>query len=593
MPRYSEEIIEEVRQSNDIVDVISQYMNLKRSGRNYFGLCPFHNEKSPSFSVSPDKQIFHCFGCGVGGNVITFVMRIEGINFVEAIQMLAERVNIQLPTIQNGLDTIKEELKAKIYKVNEFTAQFYHKNLYGSNSKIAQEYVKNRRLTNDTLEAFQIGFSGKFNELYSELKKQGFEDKEILESGLVNRNENGKYIDRYRNRLMFPICDVRGRVIAFGGRVLDDSKPKYINSPENLVYSKGRNLFGLNVAKKYDLKKLLIVEGYMDVISLHQRGIKNVVAPLGTALTSQQGFLLRKNAEQIILSFDSDEAGLNAKIRAIDILQNMGCDLRVLQMEGAKDPDEYIIKYGNARFQSLIDKAISVIEFKVKILRNKYDIQNVNDKIKFLNEIAKLISKIDNTMEREIYIEKIALEYDISKEAIYAEVNKLMYTGVHTAKLLEKTKPVVVHKKIENNDVSERIRKRENMILSILLTGDLNLYEIIKQNVNYDEFKDELNKQIAKKLYEEFEKGNSNINGILDNLNEEEQSHVTAIMADDYEIEDMEKAIDDIIHAYQKDKLNERKMQILSLLEEDIDINQKNELEKELNELIIQIVKMK
>ena len=331
----------------------------------------------------------------------------------------------------------------------------------------------------------------------------------------------------------------------------------------------------------------------MDVISLHQRGIKNVVAPLGTALTSQQGFLLRKNAEQIILSFDADEAGLNAKIRAIDILQNMGCDLRVLQMEGAKDPDEYIIKYGNVRFQSLIDKAISVVEFKVKILRNKYDIQNVNDKIKFLNEIAKLISKIDNTMEREIYIEKIALEYDISKEAIYAEVNKLMYTGSNTAKLLEKTKPVVVHRKTENNDVSERIRKRENMILSILLTGDLNLYEIIKQNVNYDEFKDELNKQIAKKLYEEFEKGNSNINGILDNLNEEEQSHITALMADDYEIEDMEKAIDDIMHGYQKDKLNERKMQILSLLEEDIDINQKKELEKELNELIIQIVKMK
>ena len=593
MPRYSEEIIEEVRQSNDIVDVISQYMNLKRSGRNYFGLCPFHNEKSPSFSVSPDKQIFHCFGCGVGGNVITFVMRIEGINFIEAIQILAERANIQLPTIQNSSDTIKEELKAKIYKVNEFTAQFYHKNLYGSNAKIAQEKVKKRRLTNDTLEAFQIGFSGKFNELYSELKKQGFEDREILESGLVNRNENGTYIDRYRNRLMFPICDVRGRVIAFGGRVLDDSKPKYINSPENLVYSKGRNLFGLNIAKKYDIKKLLIVEGYMDVISLHQRGIKNVVAPLGTALTSQQGFLLRKNAEQIILSFDADEAGLNAKIRAIDILQNMGCDIRILQMEGAKDPDEYIIKYGNARFQSLIDKAISVVEFKVKILRNKYDIQNVNDKIKFLNEIAKLISKIDNTMEREIYIEKIALEYDISKEAIYAEVNKLMYTGSNTAKLLEKTKPVVVHRKTENNDVSERIRKRENMILSILLTGDLNLYEIIKQNVNYDEFKDELNKQIAKKLYEEFEKGNSNINGILDNLNEEEQSHITALMADDYEIEDMEKAIDDIMHGYQKDKLNERKMQILSLLEEDIDINQKKELEKELNELIIQIVKMK
>ena len=300
MARYSEEIIDEIRQSNDIVDVISQYMNLKRSGRNYFGLCPFHNEKSPSFSVSPDKQIFHCFGCGVGGNVITFIMKIEGCGFVEAVQILAEKANIQLPTLENNIDSKREELKAKVYKVNEFTADFYHKNLYTPNAKLGQEYVKKRMLTNDTLKNYQIGFSGKFNELYNALKKQGFEDAEILESGLVNRNDNGQYIDRYRNRLMFPICDVRGRVIAFGGRVLDDSKPKYINSPENVVYSKGRNLFGLNVAKKYETKQLLIVEGYMDVISLHQRGVKNVVGALGTALTQQQGFLLRKNAEKVI-----------------------------------------------------------------------------------------------------------------------------------------------------------------------------------------------------------------------------------------------------------------------------------------------------
>ena len=280
MPRYSEEIIEEVRQTNDIVDVISQYVHLKRSGRNFFGLCPFHNEKSPSFSVSPDKQIFHCFGCGVGGNVFTFLTKIEGISFVEAVQTLAERSNIQLPTLENSRDSAKEELKAKVYKVNEFTAQFYHENLYKPESKIAQEYIKKRKLTNETLKSFRLGFSGKFDELYRALKKEGFNDSEILESGLVNRNDNGRYIDRYRNRLMFPICDTRGRVIAFGGRVLDDSKPKYINSPENIVYSKGRNLFGLNVAKKGDTKKLLIVEGYMDVISLHQRGITNVVAPL-------------------------------------------------------------------------------------------------------------------------------------------------------------------------------------------------------------------------------------------------------------------------------------------------------------------------
>ena len=468
MARYSDEIIDEIRQNNDIVDVISQYVHLKRSGRNFFGLCPFHNEKSPSFSVSPDKQIFHCFGCGVGGNVYTFLMKIEGINFIEAIQMLAERANINLPTLENNADTAKEELKAKVYKVNAFTADFYHKNLYLPTAKIAQEYVKKRKLSNETLKSFQIGFSGKFDELYQELKKQGFQEREILESGLVNKNEKGQYIDRYRNRLMFPICDVRGKVIAFGGRVLDDSKPKYINSPENVVYSKGRNLFGLNVAKKGDLSKILIVEGYMDVISLHQRGITNVVAPLGTALTQQQGWLLRKNAQQIILSFDSDEAGLTAKMRALEILQNMGCDIRILQMEGAKDPDEFIIKYGNARFLNLVDKALSVIEFKVRLLKRNLNLENVNDKIKFLNEIAKLISKIDNTIEREVYIEKIAKEYEISKEAIYAEVNKLTYSDKKDEKVLEKTKPVLLHKKTEEQQVSETIKKRENTILSIL-----------------------------------------------------------------------------------------------------------------------------
>ena len=287
MPRYSDEIIDEVRQTNDIVDIISQYVHLKRSGRNFFGLCPFHNEKSPSFSVSPDKQIFHCFGCGVGGNVFTFLTKIEGISFVEAVQTLAERSNIQLPTLENNQDSKREELKAKVYKVNEFTAQFYHENLYKPDSKIAQEYIKKRKLTNETLKSFRLGFSGKFDELYKALRKEGFQDLEILESGLVNKNDNGRYIDRYRNRLMFPICDARGRVIAFGGRVLDDSKPKYINSPENIVYSKGRNLFGLNVAKKGETKKLLIVEGYMDVISLHQRGITNVVAPLRNSINSK------------------------------------------------------------------------------------------------------------------------------------------------------------------------------------------------------------------------------------------------------------------------------------------------------------------
>ncbi len=596
MARYSDEIIDDVRQSNDIVDVISQYVRLKRSGRNYFGLCPFHNEKSPSFSVSPEKQIFHCFGCGVGGNVFTFLTKIEGINFVEAVQQLAERANIQLPTLENNMDSAKEVLKAKVYKVNEFTAKYYHENLYRPESKMAQEYIKKRKLSNETLKSFQIGFSGKFDELYRELKKQGFEDREILESGLVNKNDRGQYIDRYRNRLMFPICDVRGRVIAFGGRVLDDSKPKYINSPENVVYSKGRHLYGLNVAKKYDIKKrLLIVEGYMDVVSLHQRDIHNVVASLGTALTQQQGYLLRNNTEQIILSYDSDEAGQTAKVRAMEILQNMGCDIRVLQMEGAKDPDEYVIKYGNARFQNLVDKAISVIEFKVKILRQSLNLENTNDKIKFLNEIAKLISKIDNSMEREVYIEKIAKEYDVSKEAIYAEVNKLTYRESKDEKVLSKTRPVVRHiEKKETDNVSEATKRRENTVLAILLSGDRNIYEIIKQNITIKDFKYEIDKKIAEKLYEEFENGNSNINSIIDELSEEEQNHITMIMAEDYGIDDVEKAIDDIIQSYEKDKLNERKLEILELLEENTtEENQKKELEKELNDIIIRLAKIR
>lgn len=590
--RYSEAIIDEVRQSNDIVDVISQYVHLKRSGRNYFGLCPFHNEKSPSFSVSPDKQIFHCFGCGVGGNVFSFLSKIENISFIEAVQNLAARANITLPTLEGSNDSEKEELKAKVYKVNEFTAEFYHQNLYKPEAKPGQEYVKKRKLSNETLKAYKIGFSGKHDELYKALKQQGFEDKEILESGLVNKNENGKYIDRYRNRLMFPICDIRGRVIAFGGRVLDDSKPKYINSPENVVYSKGRHLFGLNVAKKSDLKKILIVEGYMDVISLHQRGITNVVGALGTALTQNQGWLLRRNSEQVILGFDSDGAGQTAILRSIEILQNMGCDMRILQMEGAKDPDEYIIKYGNARFQALMDKAISLIEYKVKILKKDLNLENTSDKIKFLNEISKLISSVENNMEREVYIENIAKTYNISKEAIYAQVNKLKYSNVNNEKVLEKTRVVTKIKK-EVSNVSEKIKKREDTILSLLLDENYNVFEIIKQNVKAEDFKYEIDKKIAIKLYEEFEKGNSNINSIIDKLSEEEQNHVTAILAEDYGIENTEKAIDDVLKNYEKEKLNERKQEIIKLRGENLSKEEQESLLKELNEIIYKLAKIK
>lgn len=595
MIRYSDEIIEEVRQNNDVVDIISQYVHLTRKGRNYFGLCPFHNEKSPSFSVSPDRQIFHCFGCGVGGNVYTFLMKIEGINFKEALEQLAERANIQLPTLENNADTAKEELKAKVYKVNEFTAEFYHQNLYKPTAKMAQEYVKKRKMNKETLEAYRIGYSGKFDELYKALKAQGFGEKEILESGLVNKNDNGTYIDRYRNRLMFPICDVRGKVIAFGGRVLDDSKPKYINSPENVVYSKGRHLFGLNVAKKDSAKRLLIVEGYMDVISLHQRGITNVVGALGTALTEQQGWLLRKSTEQVILGFDADGAGQTAVARSMEILQNMGCDMRVLQIEGAKDPDEFIVKYGEGRFRLAMDNAISLVEFKVKNLKKDINLENAADKIKFLNEIAKILSKVENTIEREIYIEKISKGYNISKEAIYAEVNKLIYTNSKGDKILQSKNKEVRHIKEETNkkEIDEDLKRRENTIIALLLDANMNVFQKIREQIKPEDFKDETNRKIAEKLYEELEKKDRNINKLIDTFDEETQNHITMVMATDYEIENIDKAVDDILQKYERERLDNRKQEILKQLEIEQDSEKKKQLGKELSNIIIALAKIK
>lgn len=287
MVRYSEDLVEEIRNSNDIVDIISQYVILKRNGRNFLGLCPFHREKTPSFSVSPDKQIFHCFGCGVGGTVINFISRVENLSFKESLDFLAEKAGITLPTIGTGEDLKKQRLKEKVYEINEKAAEFYHQNLYTSNAKLGQEYVKKRRLDNKTLKNFKIGFAGGNESIYNFLKKEGYTEEEILASKLVRKIEN-RYADLFKNRLIFPILDVRNKVIAFGGRVLDNSLPKYINSPDTIVYNKGRNLYGLNLAKNSSKENIIIVEGYMDSISLHQRDITNVVASLGTALTEAQ-----------------------------------------------------------------------------------------------------------------------------------------------------------------------------------------------------------------------------------------------------------------------------------------------------------------
>ena len=592
MVRYSEELIEEIKNSNDIVDVISQYVNLKRSGRNFFGLCPFHKEKSPSFSVSPDKQIFHCFGCGAGGNVIHFISKIENADFKEAIGILANRAGIELPTLNNYEDNKTALLKSKVYEINQIAAEFYHQNLYKPTSKIGQEYIKKRKLDNRTLKSFLIGYSGNFDELYRILKQKGFTEEEILASSLVNKKDDGKYIDRFRKRVMFPIQDTRNKVIAFGGRVTDDSKPKYINSPENIVYSKGRHLFGLNVAKRGELKNIIIVEGYMDAISLYQRGITNVVASLGTALTEAQGRLLRRYSERVTIGYDSDGAGQAATLRGLEILQNIGCDVRILQISGAKDPDEYVIKYGPERFLKCVEQAISLVEFKVKMLKQSLNLDNINDKIKFLNQVAKILSNVTNSIERELYVEKIANEYNVSKEAIYGEVNKLIYTKNTGEKTLEK--PIVKKEiKKEKQEIDSSTTKRENLIIYLLINYPQESYKKIKSIISENDMKLEENQKILKKMYEEIEKGNINID-ILNYFEEQNIiDHISGIMSYDFEISDLNKCIEDVVNTYEKDKLINRRQEILDIIKNGQGFSEEelNNLEDELSNIVIKLKK--
>lgn len=594
MIQYTDELKEEIRSANDIVDVISQYVTLKRSGRNFFGLCPFHKEKSPSFSVSADRQYFHCFGCHKGGDVFTFISEIERISFRESLEFLAERAKISLPVAQNAEFNKNQYLKDRMYKINAETTIFYHERLYKPLAKIAQDYVKQRKLDNNTLKAFKIGYSGEYNELYKYLKSKSFKDEEILATGLVNKTEKGDFIDRYRKRLMFPIMDVSGRVIAFGGRKLENNEKmaKYINSNENLVYSKKKHLFALNLAKQSDSKKIILVEGYMDAISLYQRGFDNVVASLGTALTEEQGRLLRKYSEQVILSYDSDGAGQEAILRGLSILENQGCDARVLQMDGAKDPDEYVIKYGSGRYKLLVENAISLVEFKIKMLKNKYNLENSSDKIRFLKEITKILSNVENKIEKEIYIDKVADQYNISKEAIYAEVNKASYSEQFSEKTLTRQ----IAKKEGKVSISPAIIKRENMIIYLLINHFREAYEPIVTNISLEDFKLDTNKLIFEKILESPAEESEKILQIIANIEDQDiQSHVSEILVTDYEINSIDKCIEDVINTYNKERLTNRKFEIIRALENSSSLTKDEvaKLENELNELMLELAKRK
>ena len=501
---YSNELIERIKDSNNIVDVIGQYVTLKRKGTTNFGLCPFHREKTPSFAVSETKQVYHCFGCHNGGTVIQFLQNIENISFREALEILAERARIELPKVQDTYYDIKQEKKKEMsYKINEMASNYFMKSLVDVNdktNKLAQEYVKKRKLNKQMIIDFKIGYS-KIG-LVKYLVSHGIKEEDIIAVGLAYRRHNNSIVDRFINRLMFTLKDIKGRVIGFTGRKLDDNLDvaKYINTNENIVYSKGNNLYGLDIAKNYSRNEMIIVEGNMDAISLHQRDIRNVVASMGTALTEKQARLILRYTKNVKIAYDSDAAGEEATIRGLDILDKLGADVRVVKYEGAKDPDEYIIKFGKESFLKQVKNSISLFEFKLENVSKKYNLENISDKVKFMEEVLELLLKIRNSAERDIYIKEISKKYGISVESIYLEIEKkeknIKTDGISAEAFLENVKKET-EKDLENDkEKAEKIKKyTEELILIKVLIYNKSARVNFKNNISLSVISDELNRK--------------------------------------------------------------------------------------------------
>ena len=595
MALYSEEFIDEVKSANDIVDVVSGYVNLKRHGSTFFGNCPFHQEKTASFAVTPDKQIFHCFGCGVGGNVLNFIMKAENIGFKESIEFLADRAKIPLPVLDGSKESmdelkIKDYHKSQMYEINKESGRFFHQNIYSSN--IAKEYIASRKLNINTIRKFGIGFAKDDNSLLRHLKSKGFKEDDMIATGLIGKASNGMLYDKFKNRLMFPIFDIRGRVVAFGGRALGSHEelkekhiPKYVNSPENLIYTKGNHLYGLNIAKQSNnskLGKLLVVEGYMDVVSPQSYGVTNVVASLGTALTENQGKLLRQYAEEVILSYDSDAAGQNAILRGIDVLQKLNVMCKVLVMEGAKDPDEYVLKYGPERLKKLIDNSISAVEYKIRILRKNYNLSDTTDKIKFLNKIAEILAKVPNNIERDIYIESLSKEVGVGKEALVAEIEKILFNNKG------KEKTFLLSKSNDTNIKDSASTEFEESILYILLNSrSKNVYEKIKNIVSESDFSNQESKSLLSKVYASYANDSFSYVDFSSLCDTEKESNLISkiLMKPNYS-DDYQKITDEVISNYKMKKNENRKKELVELIKDTTDEQLRHSYEYELNSII-------
>lgn len=518
---FSDDIIEEVRMRSDIVDVISGYVKLQRKGSSYFGLCPFHNEKSPSFSVSPGKQMYYCFGCGAGGNVFTFIMEYENFTFPEALKFLADRAGITLPEQEYSDEARKQrDKKSAILEVNKIAAKYFYYQLRAPQGTKAMEYLKNRKLSDETMKRFGLGYAGPYSDaLYRYLKKQGISDELLKESGLMQVNEKQGMYDKFWNRVMFPIMDVNNKVIGFGGRVMGDAKPKYLNSPETLIFDKSRNLYGLNFARTSKKRNMLVCEGYMDVISLHQAGFTNAVASLGTALTGQHASLLKRYTDEVILTYDSDEAGVRAALRAIPLLKAAGVSTRVLHMEPYKDPDEFIKALGTEAFQERIDIAENSFMFEVSVMQKSYDMKDPEGKTKFFQAVASKIAGFEMEIERENYIEAVTGRYQISFEGLRRMVMNELMKGVTVSKT--PARPQVRQEK------DNGIRKSQRLILTWLCEYP-KLYQIVSQYIKPEDFSDDLYREVASMLFEQLEKRELNPARIMNQFMDPEQQRTVA-----------------------------------------------------------------
>ena len=559
---FSEELISEIIEKNDIVDIISQYMNLKKRGKNHIGLCPFHSEKTPSFSVSQDKQLFYCFGCSEGGNVSTFIQKIEKMTYPESLRFLAEKAGVEIGDDINKEDLEKAKKKQNLFRINKEAARFFYKNLHVNTE--AMEYLYSRGLSLETIKKFGLGFSQNSWDSFKKLViSRGLSEESASSAGLlVKKNNNQGYYDRFRNRIMFPIIDLKGNVIAFGGRVMDDSKPKYLNSPDTPIYNKGFNIYSLNLVKGIqNLKNIIVVEGYMDAISLHQYGINNAVASLGTAFTENQARLLKRYANEIIIAYDSDTAGQSATLKGLSILEKEGCNIKVLRLPRGKDPDEFIRREGLESFKRLIDDSMSLIEYKIFNFRKGINMEDIGQRVKFIKQLANVMQAIDSPAEIDAYIKKYSKEMQISEEAIYEELNRIKKrhtNGNNRHNILDRSSDI---NKIEAKKAISGEQIAEKKLINMCIQ-DKSRAENIFSRVTPDYFSFPMHQRVAEIINLKIKEGKLISAGeiIIHLENEEERKKATEIFnieITNHDLELMDSYIDRLWQARIHKKIEE------------------------------------